>query len=474
VYKTFICLRYLAKKRITWFSVISVLLGVMALVVVMSVMHGFTRFMRESMQGMLADVVVRSPASRGFDHYERLMEEIGQVPGVVASAPRITKFGLAQTGYGRESSLSAITISGIIPELEDKVSVRAGKEGGGFRSMVGLPLDRSGNVQRDEEEEREEERPWEGEDVRGMNWTLTWDDPESVPAEARDAALCIAGSQVLGGRFFRSNNLAAALIGWMRVKITTIGMEAGEPSERYFTLANTISTGNYEYDSGRIFITLEAAQSLTRMKGAVTEIHVKTAASGRAAIAEMSRQIQAVIDRADYIEASRRPTASPWFSSAENAILLNAFRLETLTMYILLFLLLVVAGFATIAILTLIVLQKTKDIGVLMAMGAAGGGIRRVFLTFGLAIGILGATLGLAGGLVFLWQLEPIRSGVSAALGFDPFPADLFYFSEIPKEYSAARFAATWAAAVGLCLLAAAYPAYRASRLKPVEIIRYE
>jgi len=470
VYKTFICLRYLAKKRITWFSVISVLVGVMALVVVMSVMHGFTRFMRESMQGMLADVVVRSPASRGFDHYERLMQEIAQVPGVVASAPRITKFGLVQTGYGRESSLSAITISGIIPELEDKVSVRAGKEGGGFRSMVGLPLDRAGNVGSDEEGAR----PWEGEDVRGMNWTLTWDDPESVPEEARDAALCIAGSQVFGGRFFRSNNLAAALIGWMRVKITTIGMESGDPSERYFTLANTISTANYEYDAGRIFITLEAAQTLTRMTGAVTEIHVKTAASGRAAIAQMSRQIQAVIDKADYIEASRRPAAAPWFESAENAMLLNAFQLETLTMYILLFLLLVVAGFATIAIMTLIVLQKTKDIGVLMAMGAPGAGIRRVFLTFGLAIGILGATLGLAGGLLFLWQLEPIRAGVSAALGFDPFPADLFYFSEIPKEYSAARFAATWAAAVGLCLLAAAYPASRASRLNPVEIIRYE
>jgi lipoprotein-releasing system permease protein len=107
-------------------------------------------------------------------------------------------------------------------------------------------------------------------------------------------------------------------------------------------------------------------------------------------------------------------------------------------------------------------------------MGADRAGIRKVFLTFGLIIGLVGATLGVGAGMAFLWRLEDVRAAVSHATGFDPFPAKLYYFTEIPKEYDAGRYLRIWLAAVGVCLIAAVYPAARAARLNPVEIIRYE
>lgn len=457
MYKTFICLRYLAKKRITWFSVVSVLLGVMALVVVMGVMHGFTGFLRKSMRGMFADIVVRSVSSSGFDHYERLAEEIEKLDGVVATAPRLAGFGILKRQFAGQIDYKPIQFIGIIPDRENAVN--------DFKSQVGKPLDRDGNVQKHgDPDDPSSLSDFLGENMAGKNSGLVWDDPSSVPEEARDDDLVILGSQVA--------IYEPQLVGYMRVKIVTIEMERGEASSRMFRLANTFSSGNYEYDSGTAYITLDAAQTLTRMTNAVTEISVRTTVDNNNALLAISNRIQEIVDNADYIDLYRRPESYCWFQL--NRTLLNAIDLETTTMYILLFLLLVVAGFATVAILTLIVLQKHKDVGVLMAMGADRAGIARIFLTFGLVIGIAGASLGVGAGVLFLWKLEPIRAFVSHFLGFDPFPATLYYFSEIPKEYDPLRIIKIWAAAVAICLLASLYPALRASRLNPVEIIRYE
>ena len=457
MYKTFICLRYLAKKRITWFSVVSVLLGVMTLVVVMSVMHGFTGFLRQAMQGIVADISVETCSPLGFSDYERLMKDIETVPGVVATAPRITKYGIMQRPMGGEFISQTVKIIGIDPEREDKVN--------DFKAMVGKPLDVSGNVP-----SHDDGTPQTGDDdadLVGRNWQLQWDDPDSVDPRVRDKALFIVGSQLLPRTLPRT-----FFVGWMIAKLITIDMIEGEPSARHFALANTFSSGKYDYDSSTVYITLDAAQKLTRMDAAVSEIGVKANVATQKELETLASEIQKKVDEADYIPLNRRPEALCWFEI--NRTVLQAIELETTMMYILLFLLLIVAGFATIAILTLIVMQKRKDVGILMSMGASQTGIRGVFLTFGLVIGIVGASLGVAAGLAFLWRLEDIRHLVFRMTEFDPFPASLYYFSEIPTEYSFWRILKIWGAAIGVCLLASLYPAMRASRLDPVEIIRYE
>ncbi|MFH0963320.1 MAG: ABC transporter permease [Planctomycetota bacterium] len=454
MYKTFICLRYLARKRITWFSVVSVTLGVMALIVVMSVMHGFTGLLKASMHGTLSDIVVQSPSARGFAGYERLSKEIAALPHVSAVAPRIEKWAICAVRMGEELNYTPVRLIGIVPELEDSVNH--------FRSTVGKPLDRQRNIRQGAEWE-ELGALWKKEDWRGKNWKLTWDDP--AMAEGREETLCIPGSQVI-----RRELPPSYWIGRERLKLITVEMQGGGDSSAYFTVANTFSSGMWEYDRTVVYIPLEAAQRLVRIPGAVTELMVRV--DDERAIGETAQRINDLLARADASDAESRPVALGW--QEVNPALLNAVNLETTTMYILLFLLLVVAGFATIAILTLIVLQKRRDIGVLMAIGAPPGGVRRVFLTFGLIIGLVGATLGVAAGMGFLWRLEDVRAAVNHITGFDPFPAELYYFSAIPKEYSALRYFKIWLAAVGVCVIASVYPAARAARLNPVEIIRYE
>ena len=455
MYKWFICLRYLAKKRITWFSVGSVTLGVLALVVVMSVMHGFTGLLRDSMHGTLGDIVIQAWSSKGFEGYERLMEEVEGLPHVVATSPRVEKVAICTQKVGDELVYDPVRFIGIIPTLEDKVN--------GFRSRVGRPLDMEGNLGADTDTDTTQ--AGDTEDWTGKNYDFTWDDPESISEDDKRYDLCIPGSQILGGRLPASFH-----VGRTKVKLVTVESMQGDPSARYFIVGNTFSSGMWEYDKSTVYIPLGAAQTLARTPGAATHLLVRVDDAKH--VDETVERINELIADADYLDVLYPPEALPW--QKVNPSLLNAIDLETSTMYILLFLLLIVAGFATISILQMIVLQKRRDVGVLMAMGADRAGIRRVFLTFGLIIGLVGATLGVAAGMGFLWRLEDVRGVVRRATGFDPFPATLYYFTEIPKEYDAARYLRIWLAAVAVCLIAAVYPAARASRLNPVEIIRYE
>jgi len=487
VYKLVICLRYVIRKRITWFSVGSVILGVMALVVVTSIMMGYTEFLRASTRGTLGDIVVVGPSARGFGGYERLMAEIAQVEHVTAMAPRVAKFAILHQRVGDEMDFKPVEFIGIVPELEQEINR--------FREMVGArvggPDDAEGGGGTDDESQ---ENP-----LREKGWRLSVEEGEGVGEGARKRDVCLLGGQMLLDNFRREGppsqsfeDYVSERAGKKRVKLVTVSNETGRASAGRFIMANTYSSGDYDYDSKKVYVSLGAAQKLAGPGDAVTEIHVKLdpefvkrregalwrlrqrLAGNRGArpFDDVVYEIQSIVDDADYIEIERLPYVVWWREI--NQVLDKAIELETQTMIILLLLLLLVAGFATIAILTLLVMQKRKDVGVLMAMGASRGGVRGIFLSFGLVIGIVGATLGMGAGLAFLWHLEDIRQGLSRLLGFDPFPAELYRFSEIPRQFDVGRNAVIWAAAVGVCLIASLYPAFRASRLSPVEIIRDE
>jgi lipoprotein-releasing system permease protein len=134
----------------------------------------------------------------------------------------------------------------------------------------------------------------------------------------------------------------------------------------------------------------------------------------------------------------------------------------------------VVAEFFIFAIVTTVVNERRRDIGILKAIGFTQGQICQVFLIVGLAIGVLGGLLGVGAGILFADNINGIREVLRQATGFDPFPPDIYYFTEVPAHVGYLTPILSAAGAIACSLLFSIFPALRAARMDPVETLRYE
>ena len=164
------------------------------------------------------------------------------------------------------------------------------------------------------------------------------------------------------------------------------------------------------------------------------------------------------------IEAQLGLPAKPWMQFKPN--LFSALKLEKSVQFIIIVLIVVVAAFNIISILDMIVTEKTKDIGILKSIGATAGSIKTVFILQGLAIGLVGTAIGCGLGLLLCYLLK--------TYDIIKLPANIYYLSTIPVEVKGGDFIYIISTAIVLTFLATLYPAWRASRLDPVEALRYE
>jgi lipoprotein-releasing system permease protein len=154
--------------------------------------------------------------------------------------------------------------------------------------------------------------------------------------------------------------------------------------------------------------------------------------------------------------------------------LLAAVQMETAILNILLFLIIAVAGFGILAIFFMIVVEKTKDIGILKSLGASGGGVMSIFLTYGLSLGTVGSGAGVLLGLLFVRHIDNIRHWVEVMTGQPVFDPSIYYFQEIPTLIQPMMIAWVIVGAIAIAVIASVLPALRAARLHPVEALRYE
>jgi lipoprotein-releasing system permease protein len=141
---------------------------------------------------------------------------------------------------------------------------------------------------------------------------------------------------------------------------------------------------------------------------------------------------------------------------------------------VLLFLIIAVAGFGILAIFFMIVVEKTRDIGILKSLGASGRGILGIFLSYGLSLGVVGSGAGLVMGLLFVAYINEIAELLGKVTGHEVFDPKIYYFNEIPTIIM--HHTLTWIVlgALAIAVLASVLPARRAARLHPVEALRYE
>jgi lipoprotein-releasing system permease protein len=154
--------------------------------------------------------------------------------------------------------------------------------------------------------------------------------------------------------------------------------------------------------------------------------------------------------------------------------LLAAISIEKGILNVLLFLIIGVAGFGILAIFAMIVVEKTRDIGILKALGASNSGVMRIFLGYGLLLGLVGAALGTAFGLVFTWHINEFERLLTDLTGKEIFDRSVYYFNEIPTNVQYWSVAMVNLGAVAIAVLFSVLPALRAALLHPVRALRYE
>lgn len=413
-YEFLIGFRYLKSKRrqavislITLISSGGVALGVMALIVVISVMSGFERDLRDKILGTNAHVVLLRFGEGGVPQVESLLPRIGRLPHVVGAAP----FTLHQVMLTSRHGVTGAVLRGIDPAQERQVTdlARNMKEG----TLEGLEQVAEGII---------------------LGKSLA----ASLGVGVGDPVNVV--SPVGGG-------------------VTPLGMV---PRVKQFTLVGVFEAGMYEYDAGLAYVPIEAAQAFFRMDQSVTGVEIKLDDIYLAP--QVAGRLQEEIGFPFY--------ARTWMEMNKN--LFSALRLEKTVMFVILVMIVLVAAFGIVSTLTMVVMEKTKEIAILKSMGATAAGIMRIFMVEGIVIGTVGTLLGLVGGLLVTTNLDSIVSFVERLFGINAFPGDVYFLDKLPHQVNAPDVVAVMIVSLVISFLATLYPSWQASRLDPVEALRYE
>ena len=201
-------------------------------------------------------------------------------------------------------------------------------------------------------------------------------------------------------------------------------------------------------------------------QGAVNQIQIK--AKPGADLDKLAEGVQLTLDRMRPLYFQVRT----W--EQKQGPLLAAVAVEQSILNILLFFIIAVAGFGILATFFMIVVEKTRDIGILKALGASTSGVRGIFLGYGLLLGMVGSGVGMMGGLLFVRYINDIEGGLSRLTGRKVFDDSIYYFSEIPTLVKPWTVVWIVAGALFIAVAASVWPAQRAAKLNPVRALRFE
>ena len=417
-FELLLSLRYLFPRRlfvlaITVISLLGIILGVGVLIIVISVMSGFDRQLRDRLLGFNAHL--RVVADGPMSEYRSVMEQIGEHPRVKGVAPYVLGPVLIKTQppYGNPR-LWAPYVRGIDIRLEDQVSNLA-------TSIV------------------------EGEfDVRGRGVLL---------------------GSVLADRLGVRVGDVLAVYSPADYEEREEGLREGReeaPLPADYVVRGVFDVGYYEFNDSFLVCSLANAQDMYRLEDSVHGVVVMLNDP------ELAPRVQADLETT----LGARLQITTWLQ--ENSPILEALVVEKHVMFYVVFFIMIVAAFGIMSTLIVFVVQKTREIGLLKAVGATSTQIMWLFLSRSLALGVVGVAGGFAFGLAAISYRNEFLHFMRRATGFELFPASIYGFSELPAMIEMGDVAVICGGSLIICLLAGVVPAWIAGRLRPVEALRYE
>jgi lipoprotein-releasing system permease protein len=501
MYKLLLCWRYLRTRYIALASIISVTLGVATMIVVNSVMTGFTREMQGRIHGILSDVVFESRSMEGFHDPERHLRKIREVAGeyIVGMSPTVVVPAMLVLDVNGQFVTRPVSFIGVDESTHDQVSdFSRYLQHPGNRERLSFELREDGYDTLDHQAGAEAIRR-ERMDYAGWNYRRikarhraereALEPPPEAELDAADNPFAAAeaeagedfdpateqhtglvlGFAIAGYRLHDGSDRFLVLPG-DDVKITL--PSAGTPPKAVsgdFTIVDFYESKMSEYDANFVFVPIRKLQEMRGMIDPSTGIANVTSIQIKLHDDADGKKVR------DLLRASFPPeiySVQTWRD--KQGPLLAAAQLETNILNVLLFLIIAVAGFGILAIFYMIVVEKTRDIGILKSLGAPSRGILGIFLGYGLSLGIVGSGVGMVLGLLFVAYINDIADVLGWVTGQEVFDPTIYYFQEIPTVVE--PFTVTWivVGAMLIAVLASILPARRAARLHPVEALRYE
>ena len=538
MYKLLLCFRYLRTRYIALASIISVMLGVATMIVVNSVLAGFTNEMRDRIHGFLADVVIESRSKDGIRDSKAQLRQVRDAVGeyVEAATCTVEMPGVTSIDINGETYTTPVTIVGIVPWEKAKVgplvdclaSHNPTTENGEVLPALRSPDESPGWELTSEAAEwrrlikEEQEAVLRNEGLLDPSAPIgtvppgvdvsaagepeipeppIFDEPETSVSDVEtpfDPVDPFSMYESAGSGIRKEPHEARVYIGeglvsyqvrdpetgklekvtMVRpgedVTITTVKAGRPEPVSFEATICDIFRSGMSEYDSQLVLMNLEQLQQNRGMlvrdpetgeiaEDKITSIQVRLKDYANAEV---------VVEKLKAVFPPGLVTVRTWES--KQGLLLSAVEMETAILNVLLFLIITVAGFGILAIFFMIVVEKTRDIGILKSLGASSRGVMSIFLSYGLGLGMVGSVAGVCIGLVFVRYINQIEEALSWLTGRRVFDRDIYYFSSIPTHVSPMMVFCVAMGAVGIAVLASVLPARRASRLHPVRALRFD
>jgi len=466
MYKSLLCWRYLKTRYLAMACIVSVMLGVATLIVVNSVMSGFSTMLRDRLHGILSDVVIDSNSLEGFPDPSGKMAAIRNDPvlgpRVAAMTPTLEVFAMFQFRYPNgEMHTRPVRLIGIDPKSRGAI--------GGFNQHLVRQKDSAEPTFAVPEHI---ERFWKAREKRTLEFMhqnpelpINPDQPPPPappPSPIKVPCGLVVGNLIANYRDSEGNERPLLLEG-DSVWLTTISGAKMMPVQDHFLIVDLYKSGMAEYDGNYVFVPLDYLQHLRSMHDRVTAIQIKLNDYGDAKV---------VVERLQTLFNSPMLRIATW--EDKQGPLLEAIRIEKGILNVLLFLIIAVAGFGILAIFSMIVAEKTRDIGVLKALGASSRGVMNIFLGYGLLLGIVGAGFGTLLGLGITINLNEIADQLAEWTGEKLFNPTVYYFDKIPTDIQPPAVLLVNLGAVLIAVLFSILPAMRAAWLHPVRALRYE
>jgi len=449
-FTAFVAARHVRSQKSGFLTVISVLsicgvaISSCALSSVVSVMGGFSQDLKRKILGNNAHIVVDTTPGTPFSDYGAALERIRKIPGVVGATPVVHGEVMASSA----SNLAGVVVTGIDPEsIHSVIDLKSNIEVGRVNYLerpellTRLPANEVIGLGPGGE------RYYKGAELPGM--------PDDIDPSVREVILPAKADRpgVILGR-----ELAKTLHVYIGDEVTLVsplgdlGPMGVMPRTKKFRVAAIFYSGMYEYDATYVYTMMDIAQDYFQTAEKISAIEVKVEDAERAD--RITPLVVAAVGREDL-------RVRDWREINKN--LFSALKLERFATFIILSVAIMVASFCIVCTLLLMVTEKGKEIAILKAIGASDGMILRTFIIEGIIIGGIGTVFGVVTGLA-------VCTGLSwFGLRLDP---EVYYIDKLPISVNPGDFLTVAIAALTICTLSTLYPAYAASRLRPVDGLR--